>query len=371
MNIVFSVFILLACVSVAVVASLLWARKKAQAYISGFYKVQDPKGIEILESTDIGGVQQWFHARGRKQSNPILLYIHGGPGAPHIGISDAMQRPWENHFTVVQWDQRQAGKSYAPNIGHTISHEQYINDAEAMVAFLRDRFNVEKIFIMGTSYGTYLGMHMVKRRPEWIYAYIGVGQVVTMADHARAEYELLLEYAKNTDNNALVDKLERLAPYPNPKDPAISFLENAVDFMAEESRMGKCYPMDFKELGANIVNAKWASPHYTLRDHLNRLYGDTPAPADPKNPFFKKFYDFDLPNEIGSTFDCPAFFFTGIDDFHVAYTVTDSWFKKIQAPHKEQIWFNESAHAAMLTEPYAFANALIEKVLPLSKGKTH
>ena len=359
--------VLLAFFSVISIAlTLLWGRKKVKTFLAETYEVRNSNGIEILDVVDIRGTKQWIHVRGRNKENPLLLFVHGGPGAPNIGYFDHIQRPWEDFFTVVHWDQRQTGKSYMPNIGHTISHETYINDAEEMIGHLRRRFGQEKVFLMATSYGTYLSMHMLKRHPDWFYAYVAIGQVVKMADHASEEYRLLLEQAKMNNEVELVERLESMAPFPDPKDPASDYLENAVFFMETASRMGKCYPNSFQEAFKNYHFLKWVSPLCTLKDSFNRLFGDTPAPADKDNPFYKGFFDYDLPGEVGSTFETPIFFFTGVDDFHVAYTLTDQWFKKIEAPYKEQVWFDRSAHAAHITEPYAFSKALIEKVLPLA-----
>lgn len=339
-------------------------RKILQRYMSSIYAVSDESGLEILEEIEVGGTKQWLHVRGRCRDNPILLFVHGGPGASHIGWFDAIQRPWENHFTVAQWDQRQTGKSYTKGIGNTISHRQYIDDAEQMIAYLRQRFSKDKIFLMGTSYGTYLSMQLVSRCPDWLYAYVAVGQVVKMKEHAIEEYRLLLELSKEKGEEELESYLESLAPFPNPTDPVNSYMNNAVRFMEEESKLGKCFPGGFIEMVNIVTLSKWLSPHYTLKDHYNRLFGDTPAPADKENPFYNEFFDYDIPSEIGSTFKVPIFFFTGSDDFHVAYTLTNKWFEAIEAPYKEQIWFEQSAHAPHITEPYKFAQSLIEKVRP-------
>jgi len=96
------------------IGALLWAREVLQHHLTNTYAVKDPSGIEELKPIPIGGVDQWLHIRGRHRNNPVLLCLHGGPGFPNIGWMDAVQRPWEDYFTVVQWDQRQTGKSYYP-----------------------------------------------------------------------------------------------------------------------------------------------------------------------------------------------------------------------------------------------------------------
>ena len=349
----------------AMLFTVFLAQRCFQNHQRQVYSVDDRHGVEILESVSIGGIKQWIHIRGRNKDNPILLYLHGGPGWPHIGWYDAIQRPWENHFTVIQWDQRQTGKSYQSmkSIGHTISHQQYRQDAEEMIAFLRNRFSVEKIFLMGTSYGSYLGMHMVKKRPEWFYAYVGVGQVVAIDRHIKAEYELLLAYAKEHDQPELADKIETIKQDTDPDNPAKSFYKNSSYLMDQASRIGKAYCKSLNSMFSIVSFEKWVSPHYTLKDNFYRKFGSS---HDASHPFAKEFMQYNLPKEIGSSFEVPIFFFTGSHDYHVAFTVTDQWFKSINAPFKEQIWFHDSAHVPFQTEPAAFAAALINHVLPMA-----
>ena len=127
------VFVFIIACFISGFCALLYGRKAIQDYNRSVYGVRSSEGIEMLKSVPIGGVDQWIHVRGRNKDNPILLFLHGGPGWPHIGWHDANQRPWENYFTVIQWDQRQAGKSYFPmrKGGDSISIKQYVSDAEA------------------------------------------------------------------------------------------------------------------------------------------------------------------------------------------------------------------------------------------------
>lgn len=349
---------------VAVPVTLYWLRKQLQAHTQATYQV-NAQGLEMLEAVEIGGVRQWIHVRTRKRDNPVLLYLHGGPGWTHIGWYDAIQRPWEDYFTVVQWDQRQAGKSYLPmkRVGHTISHAQYISDAESMMAYLRERFSQDKIFIMGTSYGTYLGMQMVKRHPDWIHAYIGVGQVVKKMRSARVEHQLLLDEAKKRQDTGVVDSLEAMLPFPNPDDPAGSYYQHVYYLMEQQSRYGKAYPNGISGVIRSAGILQWMSPLYTLKDHMHRLFGKS---HNAQHPFARSFMSYDLPSEIGSDFDAPVFFFTGRHDWHIPCSVTNEWFKEISAPMKEQVWFEHSAHVPFETEPGQFLQALVVKVLPLS-----
>jgi pimeloyl-ACP methyl ester carboxylesterase len=347
-------------------AALLWGRKKVQDYFESVYGVREREGIEILKSISIGGIDQWIHVRGRNKDNPILLFLHGGPCWPHIGWHDANQRPWENYFTVVQWDQRQSGKTYQSmkKVGNTLSRQQFLDDTEAVIRYIREEFGQQKIFLMGTSYGTFLGINMAKKHPDWFHAYIGVGQVSTMIEHARGEFDLLLEYAKQHDLKDLQAKLEAMEPYPDPDNIADSFFSNANILMDHSSRLGMAYPDSVEALFSMSAMGKWISPLYSLRDNLNRKFGKY---FDSTHPFAEEMMTYDLPKEIGSDFDVPIFFFSGKHDFHISHRVTDPWFNTIDAPYKEQVFFNNSAHVPFQTEPGEFLIALVQKVLPMMK----
>ena len=365
-NHLYILFGFVAGIATIVIFTLLWVRKILQKHISVWYKIRDANGIESLESVNIEGVEYWLHIRGSNRDNPILLFLHGGPGASNIGWYDAIQRPWENYFTVVQWDQRQAGKSYKLNkhLDETISHDQYVKDAEKMVAYLRKRFNQEKIFLMATSYGTYISMHVIKKHPDWFYAYVAIGQVVNVLEDTRTEYNLLLDFAQCHNDNELASKLEAIKPYPDPDNTVTSFFNNIGMLQEEASRIGKCYPATLTESIALVAVDKWISPHYTLLDNFKRLFA-TQLSSD--HPFADNFLKFNLPKEVGDTFELPIFFFSGVNDFHIPYANSDRWFNKISAPHKEHIVFNGSAHSAYLSEPGEFLIALVTKVLPFAK----
>jgi len=103
----------------------------------------------------IGGLDQWIHVRGEHTKNPVLLFLHGGPGAALIGVAGRFQTPWEKHFTIVQWDQRGAGKTYARNDRElqrrTMTVRQMQQDTLDMANYLRRRFQREKIVVLGAS----------------------------------------------------------------------------------------------------------------------------------------------------------------------------------------------------------------------------
>ena len=354
------------------VSILLWAREVMQKHQATTYAVRDPKGIEELKSVKIGGVDQWVHIRGRNRDNPVLLWLHGGPGGSVIGHGlDAVQRPWEDYFTVVLWDQRQTGKSYYPAQDETecLSVQQFVDDTEELMQYLRDYLEKDKLFIVGASWGTNLGMHMVKRHPDWIHAYVGIGQVVNSIDNERVLYERLLSHAKEKNEHKLLEALERMPKIWELDSPErekantdyCMWMRREISRLAGESAM---HHMPYEDMLRMVSFDGLISPHRTFSDINNALFGQELALFREDCTLAKDFLDIDLPKDIGSSFDVPIFFFTGSHDWQVPVSLSDQWFSEINAPYKELIHFEESSHFLVNEEPGKFLVSLVNKVLP-------
>ena len=352
----------------------LWTRDFLQQHLATTYAVKDPKGIEELKPVNIGGIDQWLHIRGRNRDNPVLLYLHGGPGSVMIGFMDATQRPWEDYFTVVHWDQRQTGKSYYPadDDKAPLTVNQFIEDTEEVIQYLREYLNKDKLFLLGHSWGSVLGMNMVKHHPDWFYAYIGVGQVVDLINSERTLYKRLFGYAQEHNEGALASKIENSLPFLNANSPERGriFAENCEYFRKELSRFNGevlMHNMSFDETLAMWEFEKVMSPHLTLEDINNSVMGDTPALFRSPYAFTTEFCDINLPADVGYSFNVPIFFFTGNHDWQTPKVLSDKWFEEITAPYKELVCFEESSHVVVNEEPGKFLMALVNKVLPFAK----
>ena len=135
-------------------------RPDATPIIANARKIVTPNGVERLEKVRIGGIEQWVSIRGTDKRNPVLLFIHGGPGYVSIPMSWWFSRGWEEYFTVVQWDQRGAGKTYLINdpksVAPTLTLERMVADTEEMISWVRKDLGKQKIFVLGHSWGSYL-----------------------------------------------------------------------------------------------------------------------------------------------------------------------------------------------------------------------
>ena len=357
-------------------ATLLWARQMMQQHIERTYAVTDPEGIDELKPIVLGGVEQWIHIRGRKKDNPVLLWLHGGPGSSVIGLLDAVLRPWEDYFTLVVWDQRQTGKSYYPekDKNEPLTVQQFINDTEEIIRYLCDYLNKKKLFVLGSSWGTVLGMHMVKQHPDWLHAYIGVGQVVSSINAEKGLYERLLDHAREHNENELIAKMETIIPKLDIDCPEKEkyFAENCSFVRKELSRLAGETLMrhqSYNEVLNMLSFDRVISPHLSLTDISNSILGDEAAVFRPPYTFTKDFLKINLPKDIGSSFEVPIFFFTGSHDWQTPVSLSDQWFNEIKTSHKELVHFEESSHFVVNEEPGKFLIALVNKVLPFADSE--
>ena len=154
-------------------------RDEVARIIANTRRIVSPNGVDERLKLRIGGIDQWVSIRGRDRRNPILLFLHGGPAAVTMPVGYTYQSPWEDYFTVVQWDQRGAGKTYAANTEQQMAPGMTIagmtDDAVQIVQYLREHYGKQKIFLLGHSFGTVLGTRLARQHPDWFHAYIGVG----------------------------------------------------------------------------------------------------------------------------------------------------------------------------------------------------
>ena len=138
------------------------------------------KGIDEASFISIGGIEQWVTIRGQDRANPVLLVLHGGPGDVTNPWTFALFAPWEKHFTVVQWDQRGAGRTFSrtgPTVAPTMTLDRMAEDGFELLDYLRKHLGKDKIIVVGHSFGSIIGLRMVRARPDLFYAYVGTGQV--------------------------------------------------------------------------------------------------------------------------------------------------------------------------------------------------
>ena len=346
----------LACLVMVALSSALLYRKYLQHQLAEERAITSPNGIDSLEPVHIGGIDQWIEVRGQNVNNPILLFIHGGPGIAFIPLAGAFQGPWEKYFTVVQWDQRGAGKTYASNgrelLRKTMNMPQMEQDTLDVVNYLRSRFKRKKIFVVGHSWGSILGLWLAHEHPDLIYAYVGVGQVVNMGQNAEVAYQDALQQARNRHMEQAVKELE------NADTQKMSITNKWAATLLGPPPSGAGFA-DIKRIVTAIVSA----PEYSLADD----YGFFRGLSLSREILFPELMNVDL-TKLGSEFREPIFFFEGRQDPYCRPSLIWKYSQTIKAPHEEFIWFDNSGHFPFFEEQRKFGDELFLRLLPLANG---
>jgi proline iminopeptidase len=333
---------------------------QAAAIIANARKILTTHGVERLEAVRIGGIDQWVSIRGRDSRNPLLLVIHGGPGYVLMPESWWMSRDWEEYFTVVHWDQRGAGKTLlindAAKLAPTMTLARSVADAEEMVTWLRKEFGKRKVFVVAHSAGTYAGLQLAVRHPDWLYAYIGVGQMANMPESERRGWAFALNAARRSGNAQAIQQLQSIAPYFAPGHP-----NPLRDLFLERKWVGYFGGvMAYRHGNDADADLVKLSPDYS-REELRHIYDG--------NKFAEHFLLADLVDgdwSVTRTLACPLFLFEGRHDYNANSEVAWEWFEKVQAPAKQFVWFENSGHMPMTEEPGKFLVSLVRFVRPIA-----
>ncbi|HEY0662058.1 MAG TPA: alpha/beta hydrolase [Lysobacter sp.] len=336
-------------------------RTEATGIVAEMRRIVAPGGVERLEKVRIGGIDQWVSVRGNDRRNPVLLMLHGGPGFVSMPTSWYFQRGWEEYFTVIQWDQRGAGKTYVENdpatIAPTMTPERMIADAEEMIAWARKEFGKDKIFLLGHSWGSFLGLSVAQRHPEWLHAYIGMGQATDMRESERRGWRFAMEHARQAGNKEAVQQLQSISTYAQGDQPI------ALKDMAIQRKWLGFYggAVHGRTGGDAEAGAIFLSPEYTDEDA--RLVWTANAFSEDK--LLAGVLEVDFSNV--TRLDCPLILFSGRHDYNVSSTAGAEWFERLQAPSKTLVWFEQSAHEVMNEEPGKTLVSLVQHARPIAE----
>jgi proline iminopeptidase len=337
-----------------------FSREHAAKIIANARRIVTPNGVERLETVRIGGIEQWVSVRGRDKRNPVLLFIHGGPGYASMPMSWWFTRGWEDYFTVVQWDQRGAGKTYLINdpaaIAPTMTLERMIADAEEMLRWAGSELGKSKVFVAGHSWGSFLGLELAKRHPGALHAYIGVGQLTNGPESERRGWRFALDAAKRAGNSAAVRELEAIAPYFPPGRCA------SLEDIYTQRRWLDHYggTMAFRQGNSDESDLVTLSPDYTDAEIARIWEGNEFS----ERHLLRKVLCID--QSATRQLLCPVLILAGRHDFDVSAQVAAEWFAELRAPYKRLVWFEDSGHLLMTEAPGRFLDALLTYALPMA-----
>ncbi len=313
-----------------------------------------PGSISEKVFVTIGGVKQGMFIQSKNERNPVLLYLHGG--MPDYFLTRRYPTGLENHFTVVWWEQRGAGISYSAGIPpESLTLASMISDTVEVTNFLRNRFGREKIYLMGHSGGTFIGIHVAAQAPELFHAYIGVAQMSNQLKSESLAYDFMLARFRAAGNTIMVRKLEA-APVTLSGGIPDAYL--ALRDCAMHS-LGIGTTRDMTSVVTGIFLPSLTSPDYTLLEKLNMWRGKAGSGV---SSLWREMTSTDLSEKVPSL-QIPVYFLEGIYDYTCSYAEAKSYFEKLAAPVKGFYTFQHSAHSPLFEEPERTLTILREDVL--------
>jgi len=313
-----------------------------------------PGSIASVELWHINGMDQSVIIRGLDRRNPILVWVHGGPGTSETAVLRRFDAALEAHFVVVYWDQRYAGQNYDPFAAKPsgLTIQQYVDDLGGVVDRLRDRFGQEKVVVVGHSWGTVPGILYAQQHPERLWAYVGVSQVANVPLSERRSYDFALTQARARKMTKAIIELERLGPPP--RASGMIFTPRSWLTVFGGVFHGN---LTYFKLIARCLN----QPEVNGRDVLAFLF----APAYYDDLVRGEFSAFSLANRP-QTYHVPIFLMSGRYDQQSEASVSHDFFEQLAAPRKGFVWFDQSAHNPPFEEPAKFQAWLIDNVRPLA-----
>jgi pimeloyl-ACP methyl ester carboxylesterase len=292
----------------------------------------------------VNGVEQGMFIESRDQTNPVLLYLHGGPGMPTYFLTQRYPTGLEEYFTVCWWEQRGTGLSYRAGIHpQTMTVEQFIADTLEVTNYLRQRFGKDKIYLMGHSWGSFIGIQAAARAPELFHAYIGVAQITHQLASEKLAYDYMLRRYKESGDARMARKLAA-APVTLTGGTPAAYLA-VRDAAMHRLGIGTTHDMDSVVSGIFLASLRCRA--YTLREKVAIWRG---------RAFSRRFHLWDELVRTDLTEEVPAlalpiYFCHGAYDYTVSYALAKAYFGQLQAPLKGFYTFECSAHSPFLEEP--------------------
>lgn len=309
--------------------------------------------IASLEKVELSTSKQWITIRGKSKDNPVLLFLAGGPGGSQLAATRSELKNLEEHFVVVNWDQPGSGKSYHAVSRKALTPERYVSDAYELTLYLCKRFNQEKIYVLGESWGSSLGIMLVQKHPELFHAFMGTGQMVSFVDTEIYDYNLAMKMTEeNGDTQTLAKLKQQGAPPYFGKDvtwKSATYLMYLSNYMAKNPAISNS--------GYNTLG-ELSGPEYGLYDKVNYLRGV----ISTFNHVYPQLYGTDLRKQAAKI-DVPVYFLVGRHDVNAPTSLAEEYYQILQAPQKEFIWFEHSGHDPWRNE----SNKFVDTVVNLAK----
>ena len=288
------------------------------------------RAIDTTEVVSINGIKQFISLKGRDRTNPIFLFLHGGPGNSVMSYAHKFTSRLESHFVVVMWDQREAGKT--KDLNHSdkpLTVSLFEEDTYELIRMLLKKFNQPKLYLAGHSWGTVPAFDIASHHPELLHAVLAISPVINQVESERIILDAMMKKAEEEKNDQATKELSGVSiPFEDADD--IYFHRKWLADFNGQKKFDKGFVMS------------WAStwlPVWTEATVINRFQS---LPA----------------------INCPAYFFTGTKDYQTNYTITENYFNMVTAPRKQLFKFENAGHPLPSTRGNELQDIIIQNILP-------
>ena len=313
-------------------------------------------GINESMLVDINGTQQWINIYGQDKDNPVLLYLHGGPGSATSQIDYAFTRKWSDVYTVVTWDQRGCGKSYNTSKTDTIASDIMMQDGREMTEYLLEYMGKDKITLLGHSWGSMYGANLALAYPEYYDAFIGAGQFIDDTENEQRLYEAAQKWSEGDEDGKAI-----LAKWSPDSADSIEALQARNDIM---ERYG--YGMMKDGTDYNMFFAVLFNPNYMVKDYIGYVKNSEKS-FEPYLGFV--IGDMSRLSLLGRyDYKVPYYNINGDMDYQTNYWLACEYFEQVNAPEKEMFVMKDATHGLLESRSEEFSE-LLHKIAEKQKNR--
>lgn len=315
-----------------------------------------PNSIASMEKVRLGGTDQWLIIRGEDVNKPVLLFLSGGPGASEAARVIRFNQELEKDFVVVIWEQRGCGKSYPARTNLTV--EQYASDVIELTEMLKERFDEKKIYLMGHSWGSIIGVRAAQIKPYLYHAFIGSAQMVDVLETDLMIYQMIMEHSRNTGDNAFVQTLEKQGPPPylgkSPIQPYSTLFGREYTLFEYPNIQSEEYRKD-----GDILFLMLKQPEYGWLDRVYYALGL----MNTFNAVYPQLQEMDFRLDA-TKLDLPFYMILGRHDMNNPYEIPEEYFQMLDTPKKQLFFFEKSGHGMIWEEADLFHEIMVNTILP-------
>lgn len=301
-------------------------------------------GINESMYIDVNGTRQWISIYGEDIDNPVLLYLHGGPGSSTSHLDYVITRKWADVYTIVTWDQRNCGKSYSKEQNDVaLTKDLLLTDGKEVTKYVLDYLSKDKLTVLGHSWGSIYGANLVFEYPEYYECFIGAGQLVDCLENEEAFKQEAYIWAQNDEE--MLNLVEQLTP-DNP----------TVEHFSIKNTIMQKYGYDMMAKGAdyNLISTIIFNPYYSVGDWIQYLNTDMSIYLD----FYSsgEFASFSIKDKV--EYQVPFYNINGDRDYQTNYKLAQEYFEEVSAPYKQMFIMEDMTHGLLESDSEGFSEII-------------